>query len=424
MVLWAAPESKVAAMLSSSEAAVSASFQLATHGGDSEGWGSASSTDKYKSSTGICLVGWCFVSTVTLALGWSAKTGATSVRVRRGKLRAWQQQRMGAGVLERCWERADARTLRAAALMLGAAYGSKKADARAQLAMQVARLRRLRDVRLRRGRVALLAVDPGLVNFAYAQLYVGTGAPVVVAWDKLDLRISAASAAEAPEAMGEMVRGVVGRLLAHEPDFVAIERQRARNPGSSAVAGAVLRTNLLEHGLHAVLPPLAALRGMPEPLVAASLPRRMADFWCGPGAERAADSKRLRILLARALLREAAVAASPGMLALGPALAAARDADVGSSRAFSIHRALGLPAAPVRDLPVAPAKDDDLADALLHALAWATWLEVYEQLEAFAAARGSASGDALVGYLHELVAGHYARTASLLRGSPQPATAA
>ncbi|AGO11922.1 AaceriADR157Wp [[Ashbya] aceris (nom. inval.)] len=327
---------------------------------------------------------------------------------------------MGAGVLERCWERADARTLRTGALLLGAAYGSNKAHARAQLAMQAVRLRQLRDVRLRRGCVKLLAVDPGLVNFAYAQLHVGAGTPVVVAWDKLDLRASAASAAEAPEVMGEMVRGVVERLLAHEPDFVAIERQRARNPGSSAVAGAVLRTNLLEHGMHAVLPPLAALRGISAPLVAASLPRRMADFWCGPGAERAADSKRLRVLLARALLREAAAAASPGMLTLGSQLTAALGSHVEPSRAFSIHRALGLPVVPAQELRRAPAKDDDLADALLHALAWATWLHAYEQLESFAVAHGSGLDDAFAVYLHELLAAHYARTSALLRENAKP----
>ena len=262
--------------------------------------------------------------------------------------------------------------LKRLAFLLGASGGANKAAKVGAIAQQAALFDRISGS----DTATFTSIDTGVINLAVASVVcsANNSIPTLSYWNKTNLEQrfrKGETLALAPEQTALLATQVASDLTTtpelRNTSLFTIEKQRTRTVGSSAVSDPILKLNIMEHLLYA---------GLTQNLhrtVVSSDPGRMTRYWVPKERETATGlkSKRLRV----DLVRQIVLGDESKLLQLDPALKHAIHTYKNTPRRGripSLFDALQLhePLNGVR-------KDDDLTDALLHALAWAHWYNTY-----------------------------------------------
>ncbi|SCU99480.1 LADA_0H20032g1_1 [Lachancea dasiensis] len=294
--------------------------------------------------------------------------------------------------------KSDTKTLKKLAFFTGSKVGTTKASLRTSITMQCALLQQLSDVRKKNGRLEVTAVDMGVENFAYSRLSwkISQPVPEIIDWNKIQLQNSTigivpTSVSFSPKYMARAAQTLTDILTKRPPDLFVIEKQRARTMGSANIPDSILRVNALEHVLYTSLLAKRYYKEL-KYLLEASDPRRMTDFWCqlipvrrllaatygtdSPKLESKANSSNLSKLLKIELVKSVIFEDSAEMFTLSTDL----QQRVSSYQATNTKKKLNLFNALDLGPGAGKAKEDDLADSLLHGLAWLKWLGNFEEL--------------------------------------------
>ncbi|CAD1784698.1 similar to Saccharomyces cerevisiae YIR021W MRS1 Protein required for the splicing of two mitochondrial group I introns (BI3 in COB and AI5beta in COX1) [Maudiozyma barnettii] len=237
--------------------------------------------------------------------------------------------------------------------------------------------------------ITITSVDTGVVNCAVASMTIaaGTGSlPRLNYWKKWNLEsqfLGVGQSLTLSPQLTSMVTGALVAQLLRDPGIegttlFTIEKQRARTVSSRVVSDPILKLNIVEHLLYDKLGGHGAIES--------SDPARMTKFWVPQellkqeqeGAK--FNSKRARMDLVKAMVFQG----SPGLLTLSDPI----DKQIqeyqtpsGESKGSRRGRMPRLFDALQLQEPMNGArKDDDLADSLLHALAWSQWYKTYNEL--------------------------------------------
>ncbi|CEP62184.1 cruciform cutting endonuclease LALA0_S04e09736g [Lachancea lanzarotensis] len=292
--------------------------------------------------------------------------------------------------------KSDNKTLKKLAVSIGSQLGTTKSSMRYNILHQCELLQQLAEVRKTRGKLEITAIDIGLENFAYSRLsWNGVGKlPELKEWNKIRLtglekEPETVKTLFTPKFLTEIGQNLTNILTQAAPDFFVIERQRTRTLGSAAVPDPILKANALEHVLFMGLKSKNFYVNGLEYLVESSDPRRMTDYWCqlipihslakpnnglettstAPKLKSSTFSKILKIALVRSMLQQQ----GSDKFTISSRLWE-RFAEYKPRKKYDLFEALQL-----GETAGAP-KQDDLADCLLHGLAWLEWLRNYEEL--------------------------------------------
>ncbi|SCU94434.1 LAFA_0F21814g1_1 [Lachancea sp. 'fantastica'] len=300
--------------------------------------------------------------------------------------------------------KSDSKTLKQLAISIGSQVGTTKTSIRHNILNQCELLQQLADVRKSRGSLDITAIDIGLENFAYTRLSWNAGKelPELKEWNKirlssLDESSDIVKTPFTPKFLTGIGLNLTDILTKRAPDFFAIERQRTRTLGSAAVPDPIIKANALEHVLFMSLKSKNFYTGGLDYLVESSDPRRMTDYWCQlipvddlmksknglksmEGTSKSKSStftKIIKIALVRSMIEQQ----SPEKFTVSAPLQK-RLENYKPQKKYDLFEALQL--GPMAGTP----KQDDLADCMLHGLAWLEWLKTYEDLASVIAVSG------------------------------------
>lgn len=302
--------------------------------------------------------------------------------------------------------KANARTLKRLALFIGAAQGTNKSTMRESIMFQAGFLEELRKRKQENNVVSILAIDAGIANFAFARFSWASDQklPLLLDWNKIQLQEkflpeNRFTMTLRPRDTSDVIYNLTEYLTTElpVPDAFTIERQRARSMSSKTILEPILKVNVLEQVLFSNLENKIRFNQGPAKLnymVASSDPQRMTSYWCSLTPTRKALtqnfpedseesklkitsnrlSKSIKINLVKRLLEGAIGVTDEKLVALTPEWTKRLKYHILRDRKFKLWDCAGLG-------PKAGAKkDDDLADAFLHGLAWMEWLRAYEEL--------------------------------------------
>ncbi|SCW00848.1 LAFE_0C13344g1_1 [Lachancea fermentati] len=320
--------------------------------------------------------------------------------------------------------KSDTRTLKKLAFAIGSKEGSTKSAIRSNIVTQCAILEQLASLRNINGSLTITAIDMGIDNFAHCRLDWSATAPrpQLLEWGKLQLSGKSIGLDDdkipfTPENMSRLGYKLTEQLTRNTSDAFVLERQRTRTMGSSNVFEPVLRVNTLEHVLFSNLfgrlqPKHGKRAGSPsEYLVCSSDPKRMTEYWCKhmPSRSKAVTkaeinlvpatkkplpaqvTKKLKIALAHSLVSDAATSQSLHKLSLPSNL-------VSSFRSQTLNKKISLFDGLGLSEDAGKNKEDDLADSLLHALAWFDWVNTFDELTKVIRSNGTEGPVALAAF--------------------------
>ncbi|SCV02336.1 LANO_0F16930g1_1 [Lachancea nothofagi CBS 11611] len=294
----------------------------------------------------------------------------------------------------------DSQTLKKLAFSVGSPIGTTKTSLRDNIVAQCQLLHNLTTIKREHGWISITAVDMGLENFAYCKLQWRTDQtlPTVVEWNKMQLQGPVLNSGVSkipftPRFMAEAGQRLTDILTKDPPHLFVIERQRTRTMGSAKVPDPILKVNALEHVLYMSLSAKKLYVKGFEYMVESSDPRRMTNFWCqlvpvkevldskyGPDSPKArlkATSSTLTKMLKIGLVKSLLLQQSPQAFTLTSEL----EQKLTSYRHKNPQKKLDL--FQFLDLGdgAGKPKEDDLADSLLHGVAWLKWLKTFEELK-------------------------------------------
>ncbi|SCU88683.1 LAME_0E00782g1_1 [Lachancea meyersii CBS 8951] len=292
----------------------------------------------------------------------------------------------------------DNKTLKKLALSIGSQAGTTKTALRSNIVAQCELLKKLSDTKKSMGKLDITAIDMGLENFAYSRLswHADQKIPELREWNKM--RISSPNADSddiktpfTPKMFTQVGQTLTDTLTAKSPDLFVVERQRTRTLGSAAVPDPILKVNALEHVLFMSLNAKKFYVKNLHYLVESSDPRRMTDFWCqaipirkllesaygldSPKAHLKATSSTLTKMLKIALVKSMLLRQAQEKFTLSPLLSS-QFTNYTPRKKYDLFEALQLGDS------AGTSKEDDLADSLLHGLAWVEWLRNFDELAA------------------------------------------
>ncbi|SMN22345.1 similar to Saccharomyces cerevisiae YIR021W MRS1 Protein required for the splicing of two mitochondrial group I introns (BI3 in COB and AI5beta in COX1) [Maudiozyma saulgeensis] len=227
--------------------------------------------------------------------------------------------------------------------------------------------------------ITITAIDTGIVNCAIASMTItSTDSFRLNYWRKWNLQHQflgdGQSLTLSPQQTSLVSRSLVSYLLkqpfVNDTSLFTIEKQRARTVSSRVVSDPILKLNIMEHLLYDRLSDHA--------MIESSDPARMTKFWIPQELQRQHDlkfnSKRARIDLVKSMVFQNSL----GFLRLMEPISTQfiqYQEERHRTRMPWLFDALQL------QEPLNGArKDDDLADSLLHALAWSQWFKTYCEL--------------------------------------------
>lgn len=308
--------------------------------------------------------------------------------------------------IEHYCKKSDAKTLKKMAFSIGSKEGSSKTEIRNNILYQSTLLHDLNKIREQKGKLDIMAIDMGIENFAYSRFSwsLDDQTPVLTQWGKIRLgekflEPGMKASILQPNVMSELGFNLTKFLTSNSPDAFVIERQRARTMGSANVFEPILKVNILEHVLFSNLEYRLLLERenkyskQKEYLVKSSDPKRMTDYWCklvptknlleakygrgSPKMELKSTSstltKMLKISLVQSLLQDQLTDKKFNKFTLSTDLQEVFGKSL-ESQNFSFFEALSLDDAAGKN------KNDDLADSLLHGLAWLDWIANYQEI--------------------------------------------
>ncbi|QLQ80629.1 hypothetical protein HG537_0D06300 [Torulaspora globosa] len=302
--------------------------------------------------------------------------------------------------------KANARTLKRLALFLGAAQGTNKTIMRENIQFQARCLEELRKRKQENNVISVLAIDAGIANFAFARFSWASDQrlPLLLDWNKIQLKEkflpeNRYSMTLSPRDTSDVVYNLTEYLTSElpVPDMFTIERQRARSMSSKSILEPILKVNILEQVLFSNLENKMRFNHGSSKLnymVESSDPHRMTSYWCSLTPTKKALSKNfpedseesklkitsnrlsksIKINLVKRLLEGALGLTDEKVIDLTPEWSQRLKSHIPRNPKFKLWDCAGLgPKAGAR-------KDDDLADAFLHGLAWIEWLRAYEEV--------------------------------------------
>lgn len=222
---------------------------------------------------------------------------------------------------------------------LGVDCGLGKAGTKKQLIADVCEARR--GVRWPR---RILSIDMGVRNLAFCKLNLGGGQPTVERWSVMELD---GLRFEQPH-FGRMAVDLLKGVGLDAVDTILIERQRMRSNGLRNVPEWIVRVNLLEAMVHALLQSHLD-RAEYDYTVVSVLPSRVMNYWIRPSTPTVAANPNARYRLTKTAKVDL-VSAWLGQ----------------DEKPFTLDPDAARTIASLK-------KKDDLADALLQALAWTQW---------------------------------------------------
>lgn len=190
----------------------------------------------------------------------------------------------------------------------------------------------------------ILSIDMGVRNLAFCQLNLTSQQSMVERWSVMELD---EMRFEQPH-FGRMAVDLMKGFELDVVDTILIERQRMRSNGLRNVPEWIVRVNILEAMIHALLQNHLD-RGDYDYNVLSILPSRVMNYWIRPSTPAVAANPNARYRLTKSAKVDLVFSW------LNQA-----------TRPFAIESGVIQAAASSK-------KKDDLADALLQALAWAQW---------------------------------------------------
>lgn len=304
-------------------------------------------------------------------------------------------------LIDSCCQNTKSTQLKSLSFVIGAVNGTTKEAKRTYIQEQCEFLEKLRQQKIREGRINILSMDAGVSNFAFSkmQLLNNDPLPKVLDWQKINLEEkffqNLKKLSLNPAETSELVFNLTEYLFESMPipDMFTIERQRTRTMSSRHILDPILKVNILEQILFSNLenkmkytnkiPNTSKLRYM----VCSSDPHRMTSYWCIPREETPTSSKKLKSnkhskdsriklvkkILSTSILEGNSTSSTKLVEFIGVWNNRIRNA-LTKKKSFKLCDILEIQDnSGVR-------KDDDLADSFLHCLSWMEWLKNYESI--------------------------------------------
>lgn len=298
--------------------------------------------------------------------------------------------------------------LRTLAISIGAIKSGTKPILMENILAQMKILDKLQKIRDTKGKLSIIAIDIGIVNFAYCKLIWkrNEDIPVLAQWKKLELKglskmefepmIEKKVYNSEPDSMFLLSSVLLEHILRSESDVYLLERQRTRTMGSSAIPEYILRVNILEHLLYSGLRLNSSNDGNAYTVLSSS-PKRMVDYWCNSLYEsdllrrklglksksRSIITKKFRIALVKSFIHNQLYpqnGLSIQKFKLNDSFYKQFENYMGSYDDLSFGQILNNNKETETSQPRVH-KNDDFADSLLHGLAWIDWMQNYNCLK-------------------------------------------
>lgn len=206
--------------------------------------------------------------------------------------------------------------------------------------------------------VRLVSIDLGLKNIGVCQALATPKEKVCVEKWSLESLPEGMNYSQPDFAFG--ARQLVHKIMSDAPEVVLIERQRSRSGGSGQVPHDILRVNVLEGMMHAIM-----CTQWPAVYIESVDPKHLLAFWrvqWDKWNQSAGGHVKAVQNLKRATPAQVYAASKKARLALVRSWL-----DLPKKAPFTF--------APDAKLPSRRGKQDDLNDALVQAVTWSTWRE-------------------------------------------------
>lgn len=256
-------------------------------------------------------------------------------------------------------------------IKLGANSGTKKSIKLFNLNEQINTLSQLHAKFIERGELNVLTMDSGVVNFAYINTTINKDWSLKINhWNKLQLEKifnGGVKATLQPRVFTHLIQQLNkfidgGDDLSEKPDVYILERQRIRTQSSKFVTDPIIKINFLEQLIYYSWTSQGKT-------ILSSDPIKLCQLY--------PNEKKERIRLVKDLIKGTAHDPVERLYFKKQFLTKEMSDYLANTSRFKIFDFLQL------DEDVAgPNKDDDLADCLLHTLAWRTWLYHFHKLQA------------------------------------------
>lgn len=298
-------------------------------------------------------------------------------------------------------QNAKSAQLKCLSFVIGAANGTTKEAKRTYIQEQCEFLEKLRQQKIRQGRINILSMDAGVSNFAFSkmQLLYNDPLPKVLDWQKINLEEkffqNLKKLSLNPAETSQLVFSLTEYLFQSTPipDIFTIERQRARTMSSRHILEPILKVNILEQILFSNLENKMKytnkIQDAPklQYMVCSSDPHRMTSYWCIPREEAPTGSKKsksnkhskdsriklVKKIVSSSILNNSSISSTKLVEFTGIWNNRIRNA-LTKKNSFKLCDILETQDnSGVR-------KDDDLADSFLHCLSWMEWIKNYESI--------------------------------------------
>ncbi|CAI4617592.1 CIC_collapsed_G0034450.mRNA.1.CDS.1 [Saccharomyces cerevisiae] len=271
-------------------------------------------------------------------------------------------------LIDSCCQNAKSTQLKSLSFVIGAVNGTTKEAKRTYIQEQCEFLEKLRQQKIREGRINILSMDAGVSNFAFSkmQLLNNDPLPKVLDWQKINLEEkffqNLKKLSLNPAETSELVFNLTEYLFESMPipDMFTIERQRTRTMSSRHILDPILKVNILEQILFSNLEnKMKYTNKIPN----TSKLRYMQRF----------SNKASEKILSTSILEGNSTSSTKLVEFIGVWNNRIRNA-LTKKKSFKLCDILEIQDnSGVR-------KDDDLADSFLHCLSWMEWLKNYESI--------------------------------------------
>ncbi|CAI4045010.1 hypothetical protein SKDZ_11G1960 [Saccharomyces kudriavzevii ZP591] len=304
-------------------------------------------------------------------------------------------------LIDSCCQNAKSGQLKSFSFVIGAANGTTKEIKRTSIQKQCEFLEKLRQQKIRSGKISILSMDAGVTNFAFSKIQLSNNNPLpkMLDWQKLNLEEKFLQNLKKlslnPAETSQLVFDLTEYLFESDPipDMFTIERQRARTMSSRHILEPILKVNILEQILFSNLENKMRYANNTQNaselryMVRSSDPHRMTSYWCIPKEETSTSSKKsksnkhskdsriklVKEIISSSILNDASKRFTKSV----------EFSDIWGNRIRSaLTKKKSFKLCDILEIQDGSGvkKDDDLADSFLHSLSWIEWIKNYESI--------------------------------------------
>lgn len=257
-------------------------------------------------------------------------------------------------------------------IKLGANFGTNKSSKLSNLDEQIKLLDKLHTQFTEKGKLNILAMDSGVVNFAYIKTTIEKDWSLSIKfWNKLQLenkfndgvKLSLQPKSFTPLTQ-KLYKFITTDAIGENTDIYLLERQRIRTQSSKFVTDPIIKINFLEQLIY------YSWTNQGKTIISSD-PIKLCQLY--------PNEKKERISVVKSLIQ--GIKNDQGSSVFMDKMSLTKEmstylANNSNAKKFKIFDFLQL-----KEPSAGPNKDDDLADCLLHTLSWKNWLYNYNRLK-------------------------------------------